>query len=191
MVGHMESAELVQADLAAYELAAREAAAWTEVRDRFLTVAADACRNDLGMSIRDAADELRISKSTLARTVWKDNRAISDGSGMSDLALEHQDQVWIKVGLGGCASPEAQCAAGLITEYERDALLDQMRRARTSISTQISEAVSKYPGISNIELPRMIVMASAPGKTPDLRHHADAAQCTVDADGRWWPKTQP
>ncbi len=177
--------------MAAYELAAREAAAWAEVRDRLLVVAAHACRDELGMSVRDAADELQISKSTLARTVWKDNRAISNEFGMSDLAREHQDQVWIKVGLGGCASPEAQCAAGLITEYERDTMLDQMQRARISIPTQIREAVSKYPGISNIELPRMIVMAYAQGRTPDLRHHAEAAECTVDVDGRWWPATGP
>lgn len=186
----MRSREQAQADIAAYELAAREAAAWGEVRDRLLIGAAQACRDDLGLSIRDASDELQVSKSTLARTAWKDHRAIHKGTEMSDLARQHQDEVWIKVGLGAAASPEAQCAAGLITEHERDAMLDRMRRGRTPIPAQIREAVVAHPGIKSSDLPQMIVFVCAVARVPDLRHHADAAECTVDEDGRWWPMDQ-
>lgn len=54
------------------------------------------------------------------------------------------------------------------------------------IPHQIREVVGKYPGISNVDLPRMLVMAAL-ATVPDLRRHAEAARCKVDVDDRWWP----
>ena len=75
----------------------------------------------------------------------------------------------------------------MITEFARDALLDSDRRRQMPIPAQIREAVEKFPGIANLDLPRMIEMAIPKGTIPDLRRHAEAPRCKVDVDGQWWP----
>ena len=91
------------------------------------------------------------------------------------------------MGLHRAASPDAQYEAGLIDEFERDALLDGTRRAQTPITEQIRDVVRRFPGIDSLELPRLIVMARLTGAVPDLRHHAEEAECLVDGARHWWP----
>lgn len=172
--------------IAAHAIAAAEADAWAEVRDRRLRAAVPICRDERGMSMRATANALRVSKSTLSRNIWN-AQSTSPAEAISRRAREFDDEILIRVGLGHQASPQARFAAGLISEYERDALLDYARRQQISIPDQIREAVEKFPGITNLDLPRMIVMAALKGTVPDLRRHAEAARCKVDIDDRWWP----
>lgn len=137
------------------------------------------------MSLRATAADLGVPKSTLARHAWTERPNLPDTKSPRVRALE--DEILIRVGLDTHASPQARFAAGLINEYERDALLDNARRQQMPIPNQIREAVETYPGIRNLDLPRMIFFPVAEGTVPDLRSHADAAQCTVDVDDRWWP----
>lgn len=169
--------------LAAYDIAAAQADAWAEVRDRRLRAAVSICQDDLKMSLRATAKELSVSKSTLARHYWNTMRPAEPMSGR---ASEFEDEILIGVGLGQLASPQARFAAGLITEFERDGLLDSDRRRQMPIPAQIREAVEKFPGIANLDLPRMIEMAIPKGTVPDLRRHAETARCKVDVDGQWW-----
>lgn len=170
--------------LAAYDIAAAEADAWAEVRDRRLRAAVSICQDELKMSLRATASELSVSKSTLARHYWNTVRPAEPISGR---AAQFDDEILIRAGLGQLASPQARFAAGLITEFERDSLLDSDRRRQMPIPAQIREAVGKFPGIANLDLPRMIEMAIPKGTVPDLRRHAEAARCKVDVDGQWWP----
>ena len=178
-----------QADLAAYTIARNEAAAWAAARDVIADCATSSCRDILGMSIRETANELGISRSTLARTMWKGISG-SDHSSMSaevaDLHRKHLDEVWIRVGQPESASPEGQFAAGLIDEFERDAQLDIGRRAMVPIAEQIRDAVRRYPGVDSVDLPRLLVWGFG-SRFPDLRHHAEDAECMVDGSRRWWP----
>lgn len=171
--------------IAAYQAAAAEADAWKEVRDRLMWAAARVYRTELGMSLRATAADLGVSKSTLARHAWTEQPSLSDTQSPRARALE--DEILIRVGLDALASPQARFAAGLINEYERDALLDHARRQQMPLPDQIREAVETYPGIRNLDLPRMIALAIPEGTVPDLRSHAEAAQCHVDVDSRWWP----
>ncbi|NKR28882.1 hypothetical protein GS966_27640 [Rhodococcus hoagii] len=172
--------------IAAYEFAAAEAAAWAEVRDSRLPGAVNVCRNELGMSARAVASKLGVPRATLTRNAWSERRPAPMADTLSHRARELEDEVFIRVGLGAQASPQAQFTAGLISEYERDSLLDYDRRRQMQIPDQIHETVEKFPGIGNLELPRMIVMAVPKGTVPDLRPHAAAARCAVDGDDRWW-----
>lgn len=187
-VVHMSIDVEGQRFIAAYEVAAAEATAWAQVRDLRLWTAAQLCRHEWGMSMRSTAAELGVSRSTLARSAWNERGTNPNTwDTMSDRAHEINDEVLIRVGLGDHASPQARFDAGLISEFERDSLLDYHRRREMRIPDQIREAVEKYPGISNLDLPRMIVMAVPQGSVPDLRVHAEESQCSVDADDRWWP----
>lgn len=183
-----ERRQNAQATLAAHMIARHEAEAWTAARDHIALSATDSCRDVLGMSIRETAKELGISRSTLARTLWKGRSEAPAVSGaVADLMRKHLDAVWIKVGRHQAASPEAQYEAGLIDEFERDALLDGSRRARIPIDEQIRDVVRRFPGIDSLDLPRMIVMAARKDAVPDLRDHAEDAECLVDGGRRWWP----
>lgn len=169
--------------LAAYDIAAAQVDAWAEVRDRRLRAAVSICQDELKMSLRATAKELSVSKSTLARHYWNTMRPVEPMSGR---ASEFEDEILIRVGLDQLASPQARFAAGLIAEFERDGLLDSDRRRQMPIPAQIREAVEKFPGIANLDLPRMIEMAIPKGTVADLRRHAETARCKVDVDGRWW-----
>lgn len=183
-----EARQNAQATLAAHEIARREAETWTAVRDHIAVSATDACRDDLGMSLRQTSRELGISRTTLARTLWKGHSDVPQTPDeIADLKTEYLDGVWIKVGLHRSASPDAQYEAGLIDEFERDALLEGSRRARIPIEEQIRDVVRRFPGIDSLDLPQMIVMARMKGTVPDLRHHAEEAECLVDGARRWWP----
>lgn len=185
----MDKGEQAQAYIAAYELADREAATWSEVRDHQMWLAALTCQQQLGMSLRAAAKELGVPRSTLARTIRQQEDRIGTNAGRSSRRVQElEDEIFIRVGLPSHASPEAQFARGLISEYERDELLDRRQRAEKSVPDQIREVVAKYPGIDSIDLAKLLMLGEpvAPGMH-DLRHHAGDAECAVDGAGRWWP----
>lgn len=183
-VGHMDEKGVAKAVVKAYFVARDEAEAWAAVRDGMALAATGKCRDELGMSIRETAKRLGVTRSTLARTWWKGQ---SDRGPLSvhveELERAHRDEVWINVGLGRSASPQAQYNAGLITEFERDALLDESQRERTPVPDQIRDAVARFPGITSLELPRMLGLSVL----LDLKPFAEEAECLVDGGSRWWP----
>ena len=67
------------------------------------------CQDELKMSLRATANELRVSKSTLARHYWNTMRPAEPMSGR---ASEFEDEILIRVGLGHQASPQARFAVG-------------------------------------------------------------------------------
>jgi hypothetical protein len=185
----MDKSEQAQAYIAAYELADAEAATWSEVRDHHMWLAALTCQQQLGMSLRAAAKELGVPRSTLARTIrQEEDRATTNAGRTSRRVQELEDEIFIRVGLSAHASPDAQFAHGLISEYERDQLNDRRRRVGMAVPDQIREVVATYPGIEGIDLPKLLTLGEPVVRgMHDLHHHAGDAECAVDGAGRWWP----